>query len=122
MYLHPQFWACFQLALVLHVICGWLTTSQTSNEFCNYCVYQAICEATGGTADSALSSLWGIPVVKNSASLLSFIFNFSSVSFEFLRISERNRPTNVSVGETEQLGCNCMKRHQEAHQSFILMR
>lgn len=93
----------------------WVTDySQTSDEFCNFCVSWEVCGVTGGAADSALSSLWGISVVKNSASLLSFIFHFSSVSFEVLRMAEGNRSKNVSVGKTEQLSCNCTKRHQKS--------
>lgn len=93
----------------------WVTDySQTSVEFCNFCVCQEVCEVTGGAADSALSSLWGISLVKNAASLLSFIFHFSSASFEVRRMGEGNRPKNVSVGETEQLSCNCIKRHQKS--------
>lgn len=87
-YIHNFFSAGFGTPCYLWVA----DYSQTSNEFFNFCVYQAVCEATGGAADCALSSLWGIPVVKNSASLLSFIFHFSSVSFEVLRMAERNRP------------------------------
>lgn len=88
--------------------------SQTSNEFENFCFYQAVCEATGGAADSALSSLWRILVVKNSPSLLSFIFHFFYVSFEVLRMAEGNRPKNVSVGKTQQSSCNHIKRHQSS--------